>query len=269
MITEAARAPVIGAVLDLPIDDIALNPYQPRRVFDQEALSELAGSIDEYGVLQPVSVRLINGTSYELVAGERRLRASRMAGQMTIPAVLVSISDRDSAIIALIENLQRQDLNFFEEAEGLMNLVVDYGFTQEQLARRIGKKQSTVANKLRLLKLPAAIKLRLLESGLTERHARALLRLEGEDLMEEALERVLNGCLNVSQTEDLVERMLSGAIRTHRRKARVIKPFVRDLRLFTNTVKQALDVMNRSGLTTTYDVEEGPEGCLIKIGVVY
>jgi ParB family chromosome partitioning protein len=255
-------------VLRLPIDKISVNPYQPRRFFESSQLDDLAASIRQYGVLQPISVRLI-GSSYELVAGERRLRASRMARLDTIPAIVVNISDQESALIAVIENLQRQDLNFLEEAEAFTNMINDYGFTQEQLAARVGKKQSTVANKLRILKLPRLIRESLLEFGLTERHARALLKLPTAQSQMEAMRKIAEKSLNVKNTEDMIEKMLQSGAETAEKKRPSVRPVVKDMRLFTNTVKQALDVMNRSGLKTSYEVEENKDGCFISIMVAY
>ena len=264
-----------GEIIRIPIDKIAPNPYQPRKAFAREQLVELAQSISQYGVLQPISVRRINGAFYELVAGERRLRAGRLAGLTEIPAIVMHITDRDSAMIALIENLQREGLSFMEEAEGYANLISDYSMTQEQLARQVGKSQSAVANKLRLLRLPESAQRLMLENGLTERHARALLRLNREDIQLEALERVIKGNLNVKKTEDLIEGMLNPGKRRGtagakaKRKRAFAKPFVRDIRIFKNTIKQAVDVMNGAGLSADYDVEERDGGCLISIKVVY
>jgi len=258
-------------ILRLPIDRIAPNPYQPRRAFDRAPLEDLSQSIREYGVMQPISVRVINGRKYELVAGERRLRASRLAGLTEIPAIVVNISDRDSAVLALIENLQRQNLNFVEEAEGFVNLMTDYGFTQEQLAKRLGKNQSTVANKLRILRLPPAVQKSLLENNLTERHARALLKLDSEDLQAEAVARIVQSGLTVQRTEALVEAMLRQFEPEEKDKpARSpIKSYIKDLRLFTNSIKQAVDMMNDAGVVTAYDVEENKDGCYISILVTY
>jgi ParB family chromosome partitioning protein len=252
-------------VVRLPTDKISVNPYQPRRFFEDSQLEDLASSIRQYGVLQPISVRMI-GSSYELVAGERRLRASRIAKLDTIPAILVNISDQESALIAIIENLQRQDLNFLEEAEAFMNMINDYGFTQEQLAIRVGKKQSTIANKLRILKLPKSVRDLLLEFGLTERHARALLRLNDTESQAEAVRKIAEKSLNVKNTEEMIDKMLKSA---PDRKRQMPRPVVKDLRVFTNTVKQALDIMSRSGLKTDYDVEESEDGCFISIVVTY
>ncbi len=258
-------------VLILPVDAIKPNPYQPRKFFERASLVELADSIKAYGVLQPISVRYINGCSYELVAGERRLRASKMAGMTSIPAILVNIGEQDSAILAIIENLQRANLNFLEEAEGLKNLMHDYHFTQEELAVKLGKSQSAIANKIRILRLPKPVISQLLEHDLTERHARALLKLEDEHAQMEVVQRVAAGGLTVKRTEELVERVLleHGQGGVKRKKGIKIKQFVRDIRIFLNTIKHAVDVMNSSGLKAKYAVEEREEGCDVKISIVY
>jgi len=267
---KAAEVLYGAEILHLPVDKIAPNPYQPRRMFDRAQLEDLAQSIREYGVMQPVTVRCINGTSYELVAGERRLRASRLAALEEIPAVVVNISDQDSAVLALIENLQRQSLNYIEEAEGFTNLMTDYGFTQEQLAQKLGKNQSTIANKLRILRLPRHVQNALLENSLTERHARALLRLETEEMQLEAIARIVKGGLTVQRTEELVETMLRREQETKRQTRRPrMKSYIKDLRLFTNTIQQAVDMMNHAGVTTAYEVEDGKDGCFISILVTY
>ena len=256
-------------VLHLPVDKIAPNPYQPRRVFDRVQLEELSQSIREYGVMQPISVRIINGKNYELVAGERRLRASRLAGMTEIPAVVVNISDQDSAVLALIENLQRQNLNYIEEAEGFANLMADYSFTQEQLAQKLNKSQSTIANKMRILRLPLSVQNALLENGLTERHARALLKLEDEEQQAAVVERVVKESLTVQRTEALVESMLRQDAAARKARRKPIKAYIKDIRLFTNTIRQAVDLMNLSGVATAYDVEESKDGCFISILVTY
>ena len=163
-------------IIMLDVNEIRPNPYQPRKYFDFASLQELADSIKQNGVMQPISVRVIHGCSYELVAGERRLRAAKMADCTEIPAMIIEASDRESAVYALVENLQRQDLNFLEEAEGYQNLMEDYGMTQEEIALKTGKSQSSISNKLRILKLPKEVKKALVDRKLSERHARALLR---------------------------------------------------------------------------------------------
>ena len=169
-----------GRVVFVPLRAIKTNPAQPREVFRQEALDSLAESIRQHGILQPLTVRRL-GTSYELISGERRLRASQMAGLTEIPCIVMSMDDRESGVAALVENLQRQDLDYIEEARGISKLMSRWGMNQEQVAGVIGKSQSAVANKLRLLRHSEQVLTALREAGLTERHARALLRLEGEE----------------------------------------------------------------------------------------
>src|SRR5699024_10394012 len=176
--------------------------------FSKRALDELSQSIRSYGVIQPISVRQISEGSYELIAGERRLKASRIAELEEIPALIVEFRDRESAMIALIENLQREDLNFMEEAQGYYNLIDDHNFTQQELVKKIGKSQSTIANKIRLLKLPQDIQSLLVSEKLTERHGRALLKLPDDDLRREILNKTIEDNLNVNSTETLVEDIL-------------------------------------------------------------
>jgi ParB family chromosome partitioning protein len=232
-------------------------------------LEELAGSIKEYGVLQPISVRLINSCSYELVAGERRLRACKMAGIREIPAIVVNISDQDSAILAIIENLQRQNLHFFEEAEGFQQLMNDYSFTQEALAERVGKNQSTIANKLRVLKLSRLVRKCILDNDLTERHARALLRLDTEEQHMEVLKKVVKYGMTVRKTEELVENMLY-AVKGRSHLARGgTKHYIRDIRILTNTIKENLDMVRHSGIDTQFDMVQTDKGYDIHISLVY
>lgn len=234
----------------LPIDCIRPNPYQPRKQFNKIPMEELCESIKEYGIIQPISVRKISNNMYELVAGERRLRASTMAGLKEIPAIIVDVNDNESAVLALIENLQREDLNYMEEAEGYNNLINDHGFTQEELAQKIGKSQSTIANKIRLLKLPPLVKKILFDNNLTERHARALLKLHDEQLQLKVLKHVCEKGLNVKKTEDLVERAIEKY--TKRQNEKKNKPqltrAIKDIRIFVNTIKQAIELMKKSGV---------------------
>jgi ParB family chromosome partitioning protein len=190
----------INKVVLLPLDKIIKNPHQPRRLFRREDIEELAASIRVNGLLQPITVRKV-GEEYELVAGERRTMAFREMGETTIPAIVEDFSDQQSAMLALIENLQRKDLNCFEEAYGISHLIDQTGISQQEIAHRLGKAQSTIANKLRLLKFPLAVQKRLMSSSLTERHARALLRLEEEGQLLECIEYILRRDLNEQQTE--------------------------------------------------------------------
>ncbi|OJT77656.1 nucleoid occlusion protein, partial [Clostridioides difficile] len=194
-------------VMEIPIEDVVPNPYQPRKIFSQVSLEELSNSIKVYGIIQPITVRAKDG-KYELIAGERRLRAAKLAELKTIPAIINNMNDESSAVLALLENLQREDLNFIEEAIGYENLIKEHAFTQQQLAEKLGKNQSTVANKLRILKLPNDIKMKLIENNLTERHARAFLKLPSEDLMQSVLDKVIKNELTVKKTEKLIQDVL-------------------------------------------------------------
>jgi len=254
-------------ILQLPLESVKPNPYQPRRIFDPNALDELANSIRTYGVLQPISVRLINGTSYELIAGERRLRASKLAGMETIPAILVEINELDSAVLAMIENLQRQNLHFFEEAEGFQNLIGDYAFTQEALAQRIGKKQSTIANKLRLLRLSRTIRKQIIENELTERHARALLKLENEDDQLQVIATIANENLTVNKTEELIDATITA--RRPKTKPIPFKAYIRDIRILTNTIQENLEIVRRAGMETQFDMQQTETGYDIFIKLSY
>ena len=257
-----------GEILHLPLGIVNANPYQPRRIFEREGLEELAASIQTYGVLQPISVRHINGAGYELVAGERRLRACKMAGLQTIPAIVVDITDHDSAVLAMIENLQRQDLHFFEEAQGLANLMMDYGFTQEALASRIGKNQSTIANKIRIMRLPRAVQKLIVENELTERHARALLRLDSEEAQLEVLAKVIKQGLTVRKTEALIEATLSPGPKQANGQT-PFKAYIRDIRILTNSIKENLDMVRQSGIDTQFDMEQTDTGYDIRIKLHY
>jgi ParB family chromosome partitioning protein len=247
-------------ILKIPIDAIRPNPYQPRKEFDMASLDELAQSIKQYGLLQPITVRRMGTSSYELIAGERRLRACKMINLTEIPAIVLDALEEDSAMLAMIENLQRENLNFIEEAEGYYSLLKDHNMTQEELAARIGKNQSTIANKLRLLKLPVEVKRMIVENNLTERHARALLRLPDPDLQIDALKQVIDKGLNVKKTEELVDRMVDKLCQPQPQnislhKGRMIRAY-KDIRLFINSLKQLIGNISDSGLNVTYDQQE-------------
>jgi ParB family chromosome partitioning protein len=249
-ILKPEQGEVIKDIIYINIDNIRPNPYQPRKHFNKSSLEELCESIKQYGVIQPINVRKISNNNYELVAGERRLKAASMAHLKEIPAIVVNVDDNDSAILALIENLQRENLNYLEEAEGYSNLISEHNLTQEELARKIGKSQSTIANKIRLLKLSPIIKKILIDNSLTERHARALLKLHDEQLQLKVLKYVCEKGFNVKKTEDLVEKVIERYLRkislkeTERKMSRAVK----DVRIFVNTIKQAVDIMKKSGV---------------------
>ena len=209
-------------LIQLAPENIRANPAQPRQEFEPEALESLAESIRQNGLLQPVTVRRTQDGSYELVAGERRLRACRMAGVKLIPCIVSGCDARQSAILALLENLQRRDLGVFEEAEGLRRLVEEWGVTQEEAAARLGKSQSSIANKLRLLRLGEEERRIITEAKLTERHARALLRLEKEEERLAALKVVAERGMNVAQTEHYIEQLLGTPDKPQKPRRRVV-----------------------------------------------
>ena len=254
-------------IIYLNVDKIYPNPYQPRKIFEEKSLEELSLSIKKYGVIEPITVRLIKGFFYELVTGERRLKACKKLELKKIPAIVISMSDKDSAAIALIENIQRENLNFIEEAEGFQTLMVDFGYTQEEISKIIGKKQSTISNKLRILKLNKSIKTKLIENNLTERHARALLKIENEKTQKEVLEKVIKFGLNVKKTEDLIENTLKRMSGENLKNVQKIKGYISDIRIFTNTIKNAVNVMQESGVNTDYSVIKKDNGYEINIKV--
>lgn len=238
----------------IPISIIRPNPYQPRRIFNRKALEELSESIKEFGVIQPISVRKTSNENYELIAGERRLRATELADLTEIPAVIVEYRDNESAIVALIENLQREDLNFMEEAEGYQNLIIDHSFTQQELSKKIGKSQSTIANKIRLLKLPMDIQKILVSESLTERHGRVLLKLPDDELKMMVLEKVIESDLNVNATENLVDDILN-SLRGKEDKEETPQQSIKSLiniRIYLNTVKKAYSAIKEFGIDASY-----------------
>lgn len=251
-LTKQEKKEDIKNISYLSIDCVRPNPYQPRKQFGKGALEELCESIQQYGVIQPINVRKISNNNYELVAGERRLRAAIMAGLKEIPAIVININDNDSAVMALIENLQREDLSYMEEAEGYSNLIKEHGFTQEELAQKVGKSQSTVANKIRLLRLPPMVKKILADNNLTERHARSLLKLHDEQLQLKVLKHVCDRGLNVKRTEELVEKAIERYTRQEKEKGkaseRKFTKAIKDIRIFINTIRQAIDLMKKSGV---------------------
>lgn len=235
----------VNKVVLLPVDEIRSNRSQPRKHFDSDALQELCRSIITSGLLQPVTVRRHpEGKGYELIAGERRTMAFRILGRDHIPAIVEEYNDEQSAVLALIENLQRKDLNYFEEAAGIERLMQQLSITQLQVSQRLGKAQSTIANKLRLLKFSPKIQDMLLQSGLTERHARALLKIPDEERQQRAVDHIAGNMLNVEQTERYVEKLL--------KEAQPIAPsrifVVKDMRLFLNTINRAVETMKSAGI---------------------
>ena len=248
----------------LPIDKIIPNPRQPRRHFDEQALRELSESIRQHGVLQPLSVQRTD-RGYVLVAGERRLRAAGMAGGAPVPCIPGRVSEEDSAVLALIENLQRCDLHYMEEAAAIARLIAQYGLSQEEAARRLGRSQSAVANKLRLLRLSEKCAALLRQYGLTERHARAGLRLEGEERQVSALEKMGEEQMNVAAAEAYVEELLRKAQRQSPPRPPIY--VIKDVRLFLNSLRRGMDTIRRAGVNARYDKEENEEDIVITIHI--
>lgn len=250
-------------ITEIPASRIKASPYQPRKEFSRSALYDLANSIREYGILQPVTVRPIRGeNTYQLIAGERRLRAAKIAGLTTVPAIVYNACDDDAAIIALIENLQREDLSFMEEAEGYYCLLIDHGMTQEELAHKVGKSQSSIANKVRLLKLPPMVKKILCDNKLSERHARALLRMYDEQLQLKALKIICEKHCSVKEAEEIIDRLIEkyneengernyimpASVNKKDKKKGSVKFVVRDIKIFVNTIKETVSLLKRSGV---------------------
>ncbi len=222
------------------------NPYQPRKQFKSEDLLSLAESIKENGILQPLLARRINNSDYyEIIAGERRLRAAILANLATVPCLIVDCDYEESAVYSIIENIQRSDLSFFEEAQAISQMQNHFGMTQEQIAKRLGKSQSALSNKLRLLKLPADVRYFIEKEGLTERHARALLKLESEKQMWTALNLIKDKGWNVQQTEEYINSVTNKAVKP--RKNNIVKIF-KDVRIFVNTVNKAINTMKEAGI---------------------
>ena len=257
-----------GGIVYLSTEDIVPNPVQPRKLFDDEGLEELSRSIKDYGILNPLSVRL-RGSRYELVAGERRLRAARLAGLREVPCILLDVNMEDASLIALVENLQRRDLDFIEEANGINQLIRMFGMSQEEAARRIGKSQSAVANKLRLLRLPPDVLEALRQNGLTERHGRALLRLPDGERQRAALLYIIDNGLTVAATDAYIDALLQEPEpepeppRPGSRRTFVLK----DVRVFLNTLSRSIDLMKQGGIDAGIQREETDDSLILTISI--
>ncbi|MDT8862823.1 nucleoid occlusion protein [Alkalihalobacillus sp. MEB130] len=243
-------------VREIKISDIVPNRFQPRTVFDEERIAELAQTIRTHGVIQPIVVRERDG-KFEIIAGERRWRAVTKLGWETIPALVKDFNDSQTASVALIENLQREGLTAIEEAIAYAKLIELHGLTQESLAQRLGKGQSTVANKLRLLNLPEAVQNAILERHISERHARALLSLKNEELQVKLLEEILEKQLNVKQTEERVKVLLEG--QPNQKKKPTRKSYSKDMRIAMNTIRQSVDMVVKSGMHVDTNEEENDD----------
>lgn len=261
-LADTATTVMQNKIVKVSVDQIYPNPFQPRKTFDEAALNDLAASIQLYGVLQPLLVAPGENGQYLLIAGERRLRASKMAKLTEVPVIVTDYTTQQIAEIALIENLQREDLHFLEEAEGYEQLLKEFHLTQEAMAQRVGKKQSTIANKLRLLKLSNECRKLLVENNLSERHARALLKLEDDDKRQEVLKVVAQRKLSVRQTEAYIESLLKVAPPAKRRMM-----IVNDVRIYLNSIKQVVGAIKESGIPVNMDQEVDGDDVIVTLRI--
>lgn len=269
-----AKRRSIRNVSYVPVEEIVPGPLQPRQHFSREGLEELRDSIAQHGVLQPLTVRQ-KGDRFELIAGERRLRAARMAGLTEVPCILMDVDMESSGVIALIENIQRRDLDYVEEAEGIHQLIRLFGLSQEQTARRLGKSQSAVANKLRLLRLPRDVLERARAEGLTERHARALLRLEDPDVQRRALDFIIDQRMTVAAAEEYIDRLCApppaaeapGPPQPRPEKPRKSVFLMKDVRLFLNTMDRSVDLMRSGGVDASVCREETDDAYVVTVRI--
>ncbi len=262
MIGFGKKQKEINKVVLIPLEQIKKSRGQPRGRFDNQSIQELAQSIQQNGLLQPVTVRKSEDGGYELIAGERRTLAFKQLGLEEIPAIVESYSDEQSIILTLIENLQRKDLNFFEEAAGIARLMQVLGFNQQQVSERLGKAQSTVANKLRLLAYPPDIREKMLEAGFTERHARALLKITDEELLKTAIELIEKDGLTVEQTEQLAQSLIK---KPQKHGTRVF--ILKDVRVFLNSIQKAVSTMNQAGIPVNTDKTENDDFVELRIRI--
>ena len=229
-------------VIQIPVSMIIPNPEQPRKIFTNNDLEELTNSILEFGVLQPLLVKKAEGKKFILIAGERRLRAAKLAGLSRVPVIIKDLQKPEAALIALVENVQREDLNFLEEARAYKKLMDDFNLTQSEIAKRVSKKQSTISNKIRILSLPEELQQMLMTNKLTERHARALLKLSEECERKKVLNRVIENNLNVKQTEKLVEDVIANREKAIRKKNKI--NYI-SYKIYLNTIKKAFNQVKK------------------------
>lgn len=241
---KSGKYKIGGQIILIPQEEIYPNPNQPRRRFDFDELEGLAQSIRQNGIIQPIAVRVNSRGNYELISGERRLRASRLVGITQVPCIIMEANDEKSALFALLENVQRSDLDFFEEAVAIEKLLTDYGMTRDEICKKLGKAPPTISNKLRLLRLPEEIRMRITQENLTERHARAMLKLTSVSQMERAMSIIAEKRLNVAETERLVSQILQNDSRHRQPTVKLFK----DVRIFVNTLNHAVDTMRRAGI---------------------
>ena len=262
--TKTRAVAARNGILYLRTDELSPNPVQPRTDFDDDALGELAESIRSYGILNPLTVRRRAGR-YELVAGERRLRAAKIAGLREVPCLLLDVNMEDAGLIALVENLQRRDLNFLEEANGIRQLIRMFGMSQEEAARRLGKSQSAVANKLRLLKLPEDVLEALRDKNLSERHGRALLRLPDCESQRSVLAKIIEKDWSVAATERYIDALLAGEKEESAEGKRTF--LMKDVRLFLNSVSHSLELMKQGGVAADMEKRETEDALILTISI--
>lgn len=242
-------------VVQLKVDDIVPNEFQPRTKFDDEKIKELAQTLQTHGMIQPIVVRKKNDDKYEVIAGERRLRAAKLLGWETISAIVRNLTDRETASVALIENIQREELSVIEEAQAYQQLIKMHSLTQEALAQRLGKSQSTIANRLRLLSLPDEIKQGLIDRMITERHARALIKLKEADLQLKFYQKIIEQQLNVRETDEMIKQFLEKG--QAEKKQRPKRKFIsKDIRIATNTIRRSLKMIQDSGIKVETEEED-------------
>ena len=245
-------------VIQLPTAQIIPNRFQPRTIFDQEKILELSQTIHTHGMIQPIIVRKIENDEYELIAGERRWRAVQQLEWESVPAIIRDMTDTETASVALIENLQREELTVIEEARAYAQLLELHGLTQEALAQRLGKSQSTIANKLRLLNLPEVVQMALLDKQISERHARALIGLKDPEKQEVVLNKIIESELNVQQTEEYIQSLDTTEPKKKKRQPQ-LKGFSKDIRIAMNTIRQSLNMVSETGIDVEAEETEQEE----------
>jgi ParB family chromosome partitioning protein len=257
---------LINNIVNLDVNKIIPNKNQPRKFFDDKALAELSLSIKNYGIIQPITVRKIYDDIYELITGERRFRAVKLLNMETVPAVVIETGEEESAAMALIENLQREDLDFIEEAMAFERLIEDFNLNQTQLAEKLGKSQSTIANKLRILKLPESVKIKIKEGNLSERHARALLKIDDEEILLSLVDKIVKKELNVNETEKLIKSISEDFNKQKINDKKYVRNFI-NYKIYINTIKNAYNEIVKTGINAKFEQEESDEFIELKVKI--